>query len=199
MNKYVFSVNSSSNRHCWRNCDKWRTASEETVHWDCWKSCGVCRNRSKEYITWSVLNSVQDWVSGCGFCIVQEMNLWIYEFHYHRMKCVKHLTCSVFPVTEIHLLQSCCKKKIGGLFAWSCGHACKSDLFKCMRTFFCFCFSLKITSCSIKLGADTLSSDLTLSTRSEWEHCTLIFLLQPHASDCEIIFSNVSFPFMVSR
>lgn len=124
---------------------------------------------------------------------------WIYEFHYHRMKCVKHLTCSVFPVTEIHLLQSCCKKKIGGLFAWSCGHACKSDLFKCMRTFFCFCFSLKITSCSIKLGADTLSSDLTLSTRSEWEHCTLIFLLQPHASDCEIIFSNVSFPFMVSR
>lgn len=27
------------------------------------------------------------------------------------------LTCSVSPVTEIYLLQSCCKKKIGGLFA----------------------------------------------------------------------------------
>lgn len=107
------------------------------------------------------------------------------------------LTCSVSPVTEIYLLQSCCKKKIGGLFAWSFGHGCKSDTLSIWEHF--FCSSLKVTSCFLKLGADMLSSDLTLSTRSEWEHCTLIFLLQPHASDCEIIFTGVSFPFVVSR
>ena len=56
MSKFFhFSINSTSNGHCWRNCYKWRTASQKTMYWNNWKPGVVCRNRSKESFTRCVL------------------------------------------------------------------------------------------------------------------------------------------------
>lgn len=52
---FNFSINSTSNWHCWRNCYKWRTTSQETMYRNNWKPGGICRNRSKESFTRCVL------------------------------------------------------------------------------------------------------------------------------------------------
>lgn len=81
MSKFFhFSINSTSNGHCWRNCYKWRTASQKTMYRNNWKPGGVCRDRSKESFTRCALLQSSKINFICFFFFVFYIYYWQYCF-----------------------------------------------------------------------------------------------------------------------